>query len=33
MELTSKQKEGLSIAVERFHQGEPYTIIAGYAGG
>lgn len=32
MELTRKQEEGLRIAVERYHQNEPYTVIAGYAG-
>lgn len=32
MELTQKQKEGLKIALERFHAGEAYTCIAGYAG-
>lgn len=31
MELTRKQKEGLRIAVERYHQNEPYTVISGYA--
>lgn len=30
MELTRKQEEGLRIAVERYHQNEPYTAIAGY---
>lgn len=32
MLLTTKQQEGLEIAVERFNQGMPYTCIAGYAG-
>lgn len=32
MELTRKQEEGLKIAVERFHNNEKYTVIAGYAG-
>lgn len=32
MELTKKQQEGLSICVERFNLGMPYTVIAGYAG-
>ena len=32
MELTKKQEEGLKIAVERFHNNEKYTVIAGYAG-
>jgi len=32
MELTRKQEEGLKIAVERYHNNEPYTVIAGYAG-
>ena len=31
-ELTEKQQEGLNICLERFKNGEPYTIIAGYAG-
>lgn len=31
-ELTEKQQEGLNICLERFKKGEPYTIIAGYAG-
>ena len=30
MLLTTKQQEGLEIAVERFNQGMPYTCIAGY---
>lgn len=32
MQLTSKQEEGLKIAIERFKNREKYTIIAGYAG-
>ena len=32
MELTTKQEEGLKIAVERHRMGEKYTVIAGYAG-
>ena len=32
MELTTKQQEGLKIAVERHRAGEKYTVIAGYAG-
>ena len=32
MELTTKQLEGLEIAVERFRRGEKYTVIGGYAG-
>lgn len=32
MVLTRKQEEGLKIAVERYHNNEPYTCIAGYAG-
>lgn len=32
MILTSKQEEGLKIAVERHRNGERYTTIAGYAG-
>ena len=32
MELTQKQKEGLDIALDRYLQGEKYTIISGYAG-
>lgn len=32
MELTSKQEQGLRIAVERYRNNEPYTVIAGYAG-
>ncbi len=32
MELTMKQEEGLKIAVARYHYGEKYTVISGYAG-
>lgn len=32
MRLTSKQEQGLKIAVERFHNNEPYTLIEGWAG-
>lgn len=32
MELTRKQEQGLRIAVERYNNGEPYTVISGYAG-
>lgn len=32
MELTPKQLQGLNIAVERYRQGEKYTVISGYAG-
>lgn len=32
MELTRKQLEGLKIAVARYHAGEQYTVISGYAG-
>ena len=32
MVLTSKQEEGLKIAVQRYKNKEPYTVIAGYAG-
>lgn len=32
MELTHKQEEGLKIAIDRYRQKEPYTVIAGYAG-
>lgn len=32
MTLTSKQEAGLKLAIERFHNNEPYTVIAGYAG-
>lgn len=31
MELTTKQAEGLKIAVARYKAREPYTCIAGYA--
>lgn len=31
MILTSKQKEGLKIAVSRYKNKEPYTCISGYA--
>ena len=31
MVLTSKQEEGLKIAVKRYKDKEPYTVIAGYA--
>ena len=31
MELTTKQLEGLEIAVKRFRHGEKYTVIGGYA--
>lgn len=31
MELTTKQKEGLEIAVKRFKENKPYTCIAGYS--
>lgn len=31
MELTRKQEEGLRIAVERYRQNEPYSVISGYA--
>ena len=31
MELTTKQQEGLKIAVARHSAGEKYTVIAGYA--
>ena len=30
--LTKKQEEGLKLAVQRFKQGEKYTVISGYAG-
>ena len=30
--LTQKQEEGLKLAVQRFKQGEKYTVISGYAG-
>lgn len=32
MELTSKQEEGLRIALERYKNHEKYTVISGYAG-
>lgn len=32
MELTKKQQEGLKIALERYKNGEKYTVISGYAG-
>lgn len=32
MELTSKQKEGLEIALKRYKENYQYTVIAGYAG-
>lgn len=32
MILTNKQQEGLRIAVERYRNGEKYTVISGYAG-
>lgn len=32
MQLTHKQEEGLKIAIERYRNGDPYTIISGYAG-
>lgn len=32
MQLTTKQQEGLEIAVERYRRGEKYTVISGYAG-
>ena len=32
MELTLRQQEGLRIAVERYRNREPYTVISGYAG-
>ena len=32
MTLTKKQEEGLRIAVERYRNGELYTVISGYAG-
>ena len=32
MILTEKQQKGLELAVKRFHDGELYTVIAGYAG-
>ena len=32
MILTAKQEQGLKIAVERYKNNEPYTVISGYAG-
>lgn len=32
MILTNKQEEGLNIAISRFHNHDPYTVISGYAG-
>lgn len=32
MTLTTKQEEGLKIAIDRYRNGEKYTVIAGYAG-
>lgn len=32
MELTIKQQKGLRTALDRFHEGKPYTVISGYAG-
>ena len=32
MILTEKQQKGLEIAVKRFHEDKPYTVISGYAG-
>ena len=32
MELTNKQEQGLKIAVERYRNKDPYTVISGYAG-
>lgn len=32
MQLTTKQQEGLKLAVARYKNKEPYTVIAGYAG-
>lgn len=32
MQLTEKQKQGLTIALERFQDGKKYTCISGYAG-
>ena len=32
MQLTKKQEEGLKIAVQRFRNGDRYTVISGYAG-
>lgn len=31
MMLTTKQQEGLKIAIARYSAGEKYTVIAGYA--
>ena len=30
--LTKKQQEGLEICLQRYKEGKPYTVIAGYAG-
>lgn len=32
MELTPKQQEGLDIAIQRYKDGQKYTVISGYAG-
>ncbi len=32
MELTRKQEEGLKITLDRWRNGEKYTVIAGFAG-
>lgn len=32
IELTQKQKEGLTLALERYKRKEKYIVIAGYAG-
>ena len=32
MILTNKQEQGLKIAIERYNNHEPYTVIGGYAG-
>ena len=32
MELTKKQEQGLKIAIQRYRDGEKYTVISGYAG-
>lgn len=32
MELNEKQKQGLEIAIQRYNNGERYTVISGYAG-
>ena len=32
MELTAKQQQGLATAVQRYRQGERFTVISGYAG-